>query len=286
MTLSVKSDRPLPSLTVTVMREIDTLMKELNLSYFVCGAMARDIVLQHVHGIETETATSDVDFGIAIEGWDQFAAIKTRLVDGKKFSPSNTIAHRLYYRVSTTSVGYPVDIIPFGRVESANHCIEWPPDRTEIMNVIGYDEVLTNTLKVTVDQQLAIPVTSLAGLVLLKLFAWADRRLTQTKDALDIATVMKTYHEAGNEDRLFGEELKILEAAEFQMEAAGSHLLGKDVRKIARPETLNQALAMLNDEKQLDRLLTHMAPRLKYRDDPFAEAESLLKRFKDGLDGK
>lgn len=57
--LSVKPDRPVDSLTLAVMRDVDALVREMRLTYFVCGAAARDIVLQHVYGIETGRATVD-----------------------------------------------------------------------------------------------------------------------------------------------------------------------------------------------------------------------------------
>ena len=70
--LSVKADRPVDPLTLAVMREVDALARQMKLTYFVCGAAARDIVLQHVYGIETGRATADVDFAIAVENWEQF----------------------------------------------------------------------------------------------------------------------------------------------------------------------------------------------------------------------
>ena len=42
--LSVPADRPLDRLTVTVLREVNRLIKRLGLNYFVCGAVARDVV--------------------------------------------------------------------------------------------------------------------------------------------------------------------------------------------------------------------------------------------------
>lgn len=284
--LFVKPDRPVDPLTLAVMREVDTLVKEIKLSYFVCGAVARDILLQHVHGIETGTATADVDFGVAVENWQQFDNIKARLTETGRFEPSKKMAQRLYYKSGTNSEGYPLDIIPFGRVENPPNSIAWPPGRDEVMNVIGYDEALANTVEIQIEKNFVVPVTSLPGLVLLKLFAWTDRGSQDPKDALDLVTLLRTYHEAGNEDRLYGEELNMLEAAGFDPTSASPQLLGKDVRSIAKPETLTQALAVLNDAKQANRLVTHMAPRLRHANDPIAEAERLLEKFKAGLNGQ
>lgn len=284
--LSIKADRPIAPLTLAVMREVDALVRELKLTYFICGAMARDILLQHVHGIETGTATVDVDFGVAVENWEQFGNIKARLTATGRFESAKTMAHRLYYKPNANSTGYPIDIIPFGGVENPPHSIEWPPDMDEVMNVIGYEEALANTVEIQIQNEFVVPVISLPGLVLLKLFAWTDRGIKDPKDALDLVTLLRTYHEAGNQDRLYGEELKMLEAADFDPTSASPRLLGKDVRSIAKPETLAQALMILNDAKQTDRLVTHMAPRLRHADDPIAEAERLLEKFKAGLNGQ
>jgi predicted nucleotidyltransferase len=94
------------------------------------------------------------------------------------------------------------------------------------------------------------------------------------------------YHDAGNDDRLFGEELEVLEAAGFDPTIASPQLLGKDIRGIASPETLKQAIAILENPKQVYRLVTHMAPKLRHADDAVEEAERLVERFKAGLIGQ
>lgn len=284
--LCVKPDRPIDPLTLALMREVDMLSQELGLPYFLCGATARDILLQHVHGIETGAATADVDFGVAVKNWEQFETIKTRLTATGRFEPAKKMAQRLYYKANAHGKGYPLDIIPFGGVEMPPNSIAWPPDMNEVMNVIGYGDALANIVEIEVEEQFVVPVTSLPALALLKLFAWTDRGNRDPKDALDLATLLRTYHEAGNQDRLYGEEFKLLEDAGFDPVAASPQLLGKDVRNIAKPATLEQALAVLDDAKLLDRLITHMTPRLRNADDPIAAAERLLEQFKAGLTGK
>lgn len=66
--LCVKPDRPVDPITVSIMREIDAVAKEMNLSYFLVGAVARDVLLGHVfglnpeghcgHGVSTDTHTA------------------------------------------------------------------------------------------------------------------------------------------------------------------------------------------------------------------------------------
>ena len=268
------------------MRDVHALIKEMKLEYFVCGAAARDILFLHVYGIETGIATLDVDFGVAVENWEQFEAIKTGLIKTGRFVSAKNVVQRLYYNAGSNGQGYPLDIIPFGKVEHPPNSIAWPPDQNEVMSVIGYDEALSSTVEIEVDKDLTVPVISLAGLALLKLFAWKERGVQNPKDASDLVTLLRNYHGAGNEDRLYGEELKVLEAAGFDPASASPHLLGKDVRRIARAETLAQASAILENPKQLNRLITHMASKLRYTDDAVEEAKRLLERFKYGLSGQ
>ncbi len=281
--LSVGSDRPVDPLTVAASRAIDEAARALNLPYFMAGAMARDILLTHVHGITTGLATVDVDFAVAVSGWDQFNHIKARLLENRLFKAADKIEHRIHYRPAGTTTGYPIDIIPFRGVETPPRTIAWPPDHTTVMNVIGYEEVLASAVEVRIAPALTMRIASLPGLALLKLFAWQDRHAETAKDARDLGTLFRHYIAAGNRDRVFDSEIALLEAVDFDHDMASPRLLGKDVRRIASPATIQSAIALLNDAQMMDRLLTHMAPVFKAEDGSIAAAERLLEQFKLGL---
>jgi predicted nucleotidyltransferase len=281
--LFIKPDCPVDALTVAVSREIDQVARELNVPYFLVGAMARDIVLTHVYGIDIGRATRDVDFGIAVRNWEQFDVIKDKLVRTGRFSVADRIAQRIYYTPQGISAGYPVDIIPFGGVEAPRLSIAWPPERELVMSVVGYDEALATAILVKVDDALAVPIASLPGLALLKFFAWQDRHAETAKDAIDLVTLFRNYHAAGNQERIYGEELGLFEAVDFDIDLASPRLLGKDVRHIASAATLAQVLALLGDAQKVDRLLTHMSVEFKAEDDSIGAAARLLEQFKTGL---
>ncbi|OGA41973.1 MAG: hypothetical protein A3G24_21785, partial [Betaproteobacteria bacterium RIFCSPLOWO2_12_FULL_62_13] len=248
--LSVKPDRPVDALTVAVSREIDSIARELKLPYFLAGAMARDIVLTHVYGIETGRATRDVDFGVAVSTWEQFDLIKHKLIRTGRFSATDKITQRIYYKIPGANAGYPVDIIPFGGVEAPPLSIAWPPEKNAVMNVVGYDEALTTAILVKIEDTLTVSIASLPGLALLKLFAWQDRYTETPKDALDLVTLFRNYHAAGNQERIYGEELALLEAVDFDIDLASPRLLGKDVRHIASAAALEEAEKLLNDAQK------------------------------------
>lgn len=284
--LSVRPDKPVDPLTIAVSREIDRIARELELPYFLAGAMARDIVLTHVFGIETGLATSDVDFGVTVGSWQQFSSIKNKLMKTGRFNPDKKIEHRIYYKTQGDGTEYPVDIIPFGDIESPPRSLAWPPDGSVIMNVIGYEEVLATATLVKIADDLTIPIASLPGLTVLKLFAWQDRHAETTKDARDLAMLFRHYHAAGNQDRIFGEELPLMEAVDYDLNLASPRLLGKDVGQLVTAATLQQLQALLNNEKMTDHLITHMSAVFSGADDSIAAAARLLAQFKAGVNIK
>jgi predicted nucleotidyltransferase len=79
--LSVARDRPVDPLAIEILKQIDPVARALGIEYLVTGATARDILLVGVFGLETGRGTRDVDLAIAVDGWPQFAAVKTRLVE-------------------------------------------------------------------------------------------------------------------------------------------------------------------------------------------------------------
>jgi predicted nucleotidyltransferase len=111
--------------------------------------------------------------------------------------------------------------------------------------------------------------------MILKLFAWADRK-HEKRDAPDILKILTDYADAGNEDRLYADELSILEAAEFAVPIAGARLLGKDARHIASQETSASIATMLADPHLKRELLNQLVQTSPRSDQSFADHCTLL----------
>lgn len=281
--LSVAREHPLDPVTLEVLRQVDRVARELALDYFVVGAMARDILLENVFGLDAGRATRDVDLAVAVEGWPQFEAIKARLVETGTFVPDERKAERLYHRAASEGKDYPLDLIPFGGVEQPETEIAWPPDRSVVMNVAGYSEALASAVPVEVQPGFVVSVASLPGLAILKLVAWADRGTGNPRDAIDLATLLRRYGAAGNDDRLYGTEIGVLEVVNYDFDLAGARLLGMDAGRIAAPATRGQVLALLDDPARMDRLVLDVARGLRAAEDPLAAASELPAHFKAGF---
>jgi predicted nucleotidyltransferase len=52
----------------------------LGLSFFVIGALAREILLRHFYGLQTQRATSDLDLGVTVATWGDLFDLKDALI--------------------------------------------------------------------------------------------------------------------------------------------------------------------------------------------------------------
>jgi predicted nucleotidyltransferase len=101
------------------------------------------------------------------------------------------------------------------------------------MNVAGLAEAMASAVSVALPGGASIDVATLPALALLKIWAWKDRRHSAPgKDASDLWMLLRHYAEAGNQDRLYGEEGEALVALAFDFDQAAAWLLGKDAREV------------------------------------------------------
>lgn len=282
--LTPRPDRPVEPIAVLVIQEIHKASKALGLPVFLVGAMARIILLEHVHGLPPGRATKDVDFAFALDNWDQFTAIKAFLLANADFEESKHVTQRLHFRPEGLEHRYKVDLIPFGKIETSPNTIAWPPDMAVMMNVAGFADALAAAVSVEVSYGTSIDVASLPGIAILKLFAWADRGQENPKDALDLVLLLRSYHEAGNASRIYEEASAIaaLEAAAYDLELAGAWLLGSDAAVTVSPQTNADLEALLHGSKR-EKLIEDMARAMLGRHDAMDYSRRLLERFTKGF---
>ena len=283
-TLTPKPNHPVEPITLLVIQEIHRASKELGFSVFLVGAMARIILLENIFGLKAGRATIDVDFAFALDNWEQFRTIKTFLVSNANFEESKHVAHRLLLRLPGSEHKFKVDLIPFGGIETSPNTIAWPPDMSVIMNVTGYRDALAAAITVEVSPGINIAVASLPGIAILKLFAWADRGRENPKDAIDLVSLLRSYHQAGNESRIYEEEgaLTALEAAGYDIELAGAWLLGTDAAAMVSAQTNTNLRNLLTGTKR-ERLIEDMARSMLGKEDALEYSRRLLDQFTSGF---
>lgn len=126
------------------------------------------------------------------------------------------------------------------------------------MSVAGYAEALRTSIPVEVADNIVVNVISIPALASLKLLAWHERGLEDDKDAQDFYFLLRNYHRAGNETRLYEEAHSVLESTGFDLDLAGATLLGYDTNLILETSTREALIHVLGDPRKRDRLLIHM----------------------------
>lgn len=250
-------------LILEAVRKIDEVAREHETNYFLAGATAREVILRHVFGRPAGRRTLDIDFGIAVCDWEHFQTLKSALVKQAGFTVHDRAHQRLIYPTAPAVI---VDLIPFGGVEREDRTIAWPPEADFVMRVAGFSDAMESSVLVRLADDLVVRVVSIPALLVLKLFAWLDRK-EEKRDAPDIHTLLKEYGDAGNEDRLYSEALNILEAEGYDVEIAGARLLGGDAAAVVSTDTRRLVRDILESDRQMEELINQII-MMSMRNDP------------------
>jgi predicted nucleotidyltransferase len=279
----IRSDRPLDRVTEDLVRQFNDTCVALGLDYFLIGATARDIMLIHVFGGTTDRATRDVDFAVAVPDWATFDQIKASFLERSDVRSADTMPQRLHYRGPGRDYLVAMDIVPFGAIESPPLSIVWPLDPETTLNVAGFADALRASVRVRIGDDLVVPVASVPGLTVLKLFAWQDRGADNSKDAQDLLLLFRCYEGPINEDRLFTDAFPVLELCGYQHKAAGHYLLGMDVATIVESDTGSGLMTILDNVAIRDRLITGIARSISSQPDNLTYVSNMLTQFARGL---
>jgi len=234
----------LDSNIVDVLSALNEIANDLEIPFFIVGATARDILLQHAHDILSTRATIDLDIGVSVSDWGRFQALKDALVDSGSFTASK-MTQRLLHKTN-----FPVDIVPFGKISSAKGSISWPPENDFEMSVVGFQDCYQRAISVLIRENpgCVVKVVSLAGLAILKIVSWDDSVERRGKDAGDLYLIIRNYIEAGNEERFFEKDADILQQESSDYDLSSARFLGREIARMASPQTKTKLTDILERE--------------------------------------
>ena len=233
------------SYILEVLEAISNIAVSLEISFFVCGALARDIILYNVFEVEIKRATEDVDFGVMAESWDEFQQLTKKMNQSKHFRKDKD-PQRFYYKDD-----FPIDIVPFGKISKPNNIISWPDCEGVVMNTLGFEEAYGDSVSILLRKapELKLKIASLRGLAAIKLISWKDRYPERSKDAKDFEYIALNYIDAGNLERVYsGKDSDISEIEDADYELMSARLMGRDVAEILNFEAKDYILKILEAE--------------------------------------
>jgi len=248
MNFQISSEKIGEPLLVELLRTVSACFHQLGQDFFVIGATARDILIRQLVGISSNRKTRDLDIAIAIANWEAFESIKqTLLTHG--FTKEEKMCQRFYYRF------YEMDVVPYGDIANKDGYIYWPPEEDIAMSVKGFEEVLSDAITVSVDNEFDIKIASLPGLFILKFNAWLDRNIQTNKDAEDLGFILDNYFFANNNRNVYPE---VFDWEDFDTFVAGAYWLANDIANFLPMNLLdyyNQCLQSEVAKEEESRLL-------------------------------
>lgn len=228
MDLTISSEKIGNPLLVELLRKLTDSFSKMDKEFYVIGATARDIVIQQLLDTGSKRRTRDLDIAIAIPDWETFEQVKQSLsADG--FEKSSDMQQRFYYGE------YELDIVPYGVVAKEDDKIYWPPEEEIAMSVKGFDEVLSEAITVSIDDDFKVKIASLHGLFLLKFNAWLDRNTKTSKDAEDMSFIFSNYFLANLERKIHQE---VYDWENFDDYIVGGYWLAYDIVALLNKEQL------------------------------------------------
>ncbi len=156
-----------------------------------------------------------------------------------------------------------VDLLPAGGALIAQGHIQWPNDFR--MSLRGFDALTAGPLPLA-DAGLSIEMATVPLVALLKMVSWMDRPAERTRDVSDIAWLLTSYLDEGNDEHFN----RLIEAVGQGVvyEIAGAYCLGVDVSTCLGAAGIAQEFVqMLEGPQRWARGALFGKPRTHFRDE-------------------
>ena len=256
---------------------IKEIADHLNIPFFIVGATARDILLEHFHNIRAPRMTRDIDLGVRVPDWGKFNDLTDTMLAGDKFTKAKENQRYIYNDIL-------IDIVPFGDISDENKTVKWPPEHEIILSTLGFDEAYEFSVlfRLSSDPLLEVRVPTLPGLSIMKLISWDEKYPDRTKDAEDLLFIMENYVDVIDQDYLYEKEATLLEEEGFDNKIACIRLLGRDMAKISNTDTLNKIKEILSIETA-EQSQYRLIPDMFNVHNDFEKVLLLLNKLKQGI---
>ncbi len=204
---------------------INDVCGKYNFSYFVIGAFARDIILENIFNEKGGAATKDIDIAIQLESWEDYHTFIEDLLTNHNFTKGRN-AHEYI-----SEDGIITDIVPYGDLENNRSLIF--PGHTHEINMMGFQEVDSAALNICFDGEVSTKIASIESIVILKLFAWNDRKPSgnSEKHVRDISLIIESYY-LSKVAEFAVDFADILDVEIFDEVSVGARALGRRMKQL------------------------------------------------------
>jgi predicted nucleotidyltransferase len=220
-----------------VLIDLKEVIDNLEYRMLLVGANARRLIFDFPFKVMGR-GTTDWDITVPLKNWDDYEMLTKYLTQGQNPRFKKTVTQHRFIHIPTNIM---VDIIPCGGIGEPDQEIKWNDDN--VMNIMGFSEALENALIELIDG-FEFLVVDIPSLIVLKFFAWDDNK--KNKHWQDIDFILTNYNNVSINERIYEELRTELIDSIVKNQDAGVYLIGKDIQKRLKAETLEKLQEILD----------------------------------------
>lgn len=205
-----------------VLEAIATACSQLDIDFFLVGAVARNI--WYANSNKKIRGTEDIDFGIYVPDQKTYNKLKNHLIQKYDYIQAYDNVFGL-----NTPDGKRIDLLPFGEIANDGEVIMEGKGMTRI-KLDGFEEAYKDGSVKTKIENETYKSCSIPGIVILKLIAYDDRPDRRIKDIKDIVQICVHFPEIERE--IIWTEHNDLNNREISHDEISLIVLGRLMKKI------------------------------------------------------
>jgi predicted nucleotidyltransferase len=270
------------------LRLFDKHARLFGCEFFLAGELAADLSMQRPPS--ELRATTEIEFGIAVEGPEQLNAFQRGLISTGEFVSAQGVARRLFYvdgNLYENAAGnlawvIQVDLIPFIGSSDTGTVLRPQASPDHFLNVSGI-AALRSSFNIEVEAGLVIRVGSTAALTLMALTAWVCLGQAAGAARINLARFLTDYRPE-DQDRMWQLESDCIKALDYDEAFADAVFHGREIADICEAEVLEQLRSALTGYDNRRRFASEIARAyLESRVRDSSDGSSRLERIADAF---
>jgi predicted nucleotidyltransferase len=176
-------------IVIEILTIVIPILEQLRVDYFVIGAFAKDVeLLAKGHSKPPSRKTKDIDLAVLMGSNEAYESLKNSIKTLPNFVASEEEPYRFLFKEA-----YEIDFLPFGAIVNEKGQVELKAKTTFILDMPGFEQIEPWVQTIETEEGLTLRVSSLPGIILLKLFAWEDQP-GRVKDIADVDYIVRNFY--------------------------------------------------------------------------------------------
>lgn len=268
---------------ISILNDIVPVLNGLCIDFFIVGAFARDIkLLEKGHNDPPKRKTRDIDLAVMVSSHEEYEQLKERIAGLSGYEPHPEEPYRFLYNNA-----YEIDFLPFGEIANEKDQVELKAMKAFVLDIPGFREVFDWVEPIRTEEGIELKVSPLAGIILLKIIAWDDRK-EREKDIQDIAYILENFYLL-HVDEIAGEAGELFEVYHDETlyfdENVSARYIGRQIASILKDSSglLERVMNILKRETQ-DPVKSKMGVLMKKY--PLESSVRIILQILNGIEDK